>query len=345
LQEPNSTRDPNYRDNFLAEYYLQAVVNAKLAGAAAWCFHTMVAVDMRSGSGPPFLEDRLRAYPEPEWAFVNSLNARVLLRASNGVNYMAAQAGGGFGVQADWTAASPGSWNVFGVSALSGGPLVHGDRVAIAAPSGKHFLQATAGGGSSLSAAGQTVGAWETFILERSGSGAIRHGEPITLRANDTPFYMTASGGGGGSVSVNGASRGSAETFTLLFVTPHSAATASIGPTAAAQTKAVMGPARRVSREKSAALPVPRREAATLPPASIIDRPAEATSTLPLLVGIGSSIVDGVLVRTAAVFLGNEVHIVKQGDTLANLTVRRIGPDDVELAELKSGRTFRIKQP
>src|SRR5258708_20899144 len=150
LQEPNSTRDPDYRENFRAEYYLQAIVNAKLAGAAAWCFHTLLGVDFRDGTGPPFLEDRLRAYPEPEWAFVNSLNARVTLRASNGVNYLAAEAGGGYGVQADWTAGSPGSWHVFGMAALSGGPMVSGDRVAIAAPDGTHFLQAAGRGGPAL---------------------------------------------------------------------------------------------------------------------------------------------------------------------------------------------------
>src|SRR5262249_49753965 len=49
LQEPNATRDTNTysADNFLAEYFMQAVVNAKRAGAAAWCFHTLVAADFR----------------------------------------------------------------------------------------------------------------------------------------------------------------------------------------------------------------------------------------------------------------------------------------------------------
>ena len=75
MQEPMATRDTffPYPSNDRAEYFLQAIANVKLSGAAAWCFHTEVAVDFRDG--PRFLEDRLRAYPEPEWAFVTSLNA------------------------------------------------------------------------------------------------------------------------------------------------------------------------------------------------------------------------------------------------------------------------------
>src|SRR5262249_49552733 len=78
LQESMSTRDNLffYPSHDRAEYFLQAIAHAKLAGAAAWCFHTDVGVHYREG--PPFLEDRLKAYQEPEWAFVNSLNAKVI---------------------------------------------------------------------------------------------------------------------------------------------------------------------------------------------------------------------------------------------------------------------------
>ena len=71
LQEPNSTRDATYTANDRATYYLQALANARLLGAAAWCFHTLEAIDFGDG-GPSFLEDRLRAFPEPEWAFVTA---------------------------------------------------------------------------------------------------------------------------------------------------------------------------------------------------------------------------------------------------------------------------------
>ncbi len=228
LQEPMSTRDNlfPYPSHDRAEFFMQAIANAKLAGAAAWCFHTDVAVDFRDG--PPFLEDRLRAYPEPEWAFVNSLNPRVILQTSNGINFLVAEGGGGGGVRADRTAAGPGSWEVLSASALSGGPLISGDRVAFTTADGIHYLQATGGGGTSLRAAGASIGGWEAFIIEKPGGGIIRHGNSITLRANETPFYVSAEGGGGGSVSVNSASPGAWETFKILFVSPHSAVTASL---------------------------------------------------------------------------------------------------------------------
>jgi hypothetical protein len=221
LQEPMSTRDNlfAYPSHDRAEYFMQAIAHAKLAGAAAWCFHTDVGVDYREG--PPLLEDRLRTHAEPEWAFVNSLKARVILRANNGVNYVVAEGGGGAGVRADRTAAGPGSWEVFGMTALTGGPVLADDRVSLLASNGSHFLQAAGGGGALLRAAGDSVGAWETFRIEKTGGGVVRHGDSISLRANDTPWYVTAESGGGGNVSVNSASRGAWETFTILFVSPH----------------------------------------------------------------------------------------------------------------------------
>lgn len=221
LQEPMATRDSLFRypSNTRSEFFLQAIANAKLAGAAAWCFHTEVGVDFRDG--PPLFEDRLRAYPEPEWAFVNSLIPRVMFQASNGVNYVVASGGGGGGTRADRTSAGPGSWEIFSVSVLGGGPILSGDRVAFTTADGVHYLQATGGGGAALRAVGTSIGAWETFVIERSGGGIVLHGDAITLRANDGPFYVTAESGGGGNVSVNSASRGPWETFRILFASPH----------------------------------------------------------------------------------------------------------------------------
>jgi hypothetical protein len=220
LQEPNSTRDPTYTANDRADYYIQAVANAKRAGAAAWCFHTLVGTDMRTGL--PFFEDRLRAYPEPEWTFVNSLNARVTLRTANGVNYVVPEGGGGAGVRADRTAAGPGAWEILDVVNLTGGPLLSGDRMALRTPDGSHYLQAVGGGGAALSAASSTVGAFETFIIERAGGGVIRHGESVTLRSSSGTWYVAADGGGGGVLNVRSTSAGAWETFMLLFVSPHS---------------------------------------------------------------------------------------------------------------------------
>jgi hypothetical protein len=72
LQEPMSTKNSEVHgpSNDRAEYFRQALAHARQAGAAAWCFHTRVAIDYREG--PARLEDRLRLHAEPEWAFVTS---------------------------------------------------------------------------------------------------------------------------------------------------------------------------------------------------------------------------------------------------------------------------------
>lgn len=220
LQEPNTTHDTRffYPSNDRAEYFLQAVANAKLAGAAAWCFHTEEGVDFRTG--PPFFEDRLRAHPDVEWAFVSSLNIRVVLRAADGAHYLVAEGGGGGGMRADRSASGPGSWEVFGATALGGGPLISGDRVSLATADGAHFVQAANGGGGPLRATGQAVGAFETFVIEKPGGGVIHHGDAVAMRAGS--WYVVADAGGGAGASANSAARGAWETFTLLFATPHS---------------------------------------------------------------------------------------------------------------------------
>jgi hypothetical protein len=222
LQETNSTRDPTYRSNDRVDYFLQGLANAKLFGAAGWCFHTLETADFREG--PAFLEDRFRQFPEPEWAFVNALKQRVVLRTGNGVNYIVPESGGGAGVRADRTASGPGSWEVLTVVSLTGGPLVSGDRVAFLTADGTHYLQAVNGGGAGLRAGATAIGPQETFVIERASGapGVIRHGEPVLLRANDSSWYVTADGGGGGAVNANTTNRGAFETFMLLFASAHS---------------------------------------------------------------------------------------------------------------------------
>jgi hypothetical protein len=229
MQEPMTTRDSFfvYPSHDRAEYFLQAIANAKLAGAAGWTFHTEVGVDFRTGA--PFFEDRLREYPEPEWAFVNSLKPRVVLRTNNGVNYLVAENGGGAGVRADRSAGGPGSWEIFDVSDLAGGPLISGDHVSLGTADGKHFLQAAGGGGGQLRASSESVGALETFTIEKPGGGVIRHGDAVALRAGDSSWYVSAQSGGGSLANVTGTARGAFETFTILFVTPHSTGSVSAG--------------------------------------------------------------------------------------------------------------------
>lgn len=219
LQEPMPTRDFTftwYVQHDKAEYFLKAAANAKLSGAAAWCFHSPLADDLRGGQ--TFLEDVFRAYPEPEWAFMNALlPARVNLQTANGVNYVKAEGGGGGDVSANSIAV--GSWETFNVSSLSGVPLVDGDRVAIRTADGTHYLTAVGGGGGALRAAADSAGPWETFIVEKPEGGGIRPGDSIRLRVNsDARWYIAAEGGGGGRVMANRPSAGTWETFTLRFV-------------------------------------------------------------------------------------------------------------------------------
>jgi len=229
MQEPMTTRDSFffYPSHDRAEYFLQAIAHAKLAGAAGWTFHTEVGVDFRTGA--PFLEDRLREFPEPEWAFVTSLKPRIVLRANNGANFIVAENGGGGGVRADRSAGGPGSWEVFDVVDLAGGPLISGDRVALATADGKHYLQAVGGGGGQLRASSDSIGAFEAFTIEKPGGGVIHHGDAVSLRAGDSSWYVSAESGGGSGVGVTATARGAFETFTLLFATPHSVAAASAG--------------------------------------------------------------------------------------------------------------------
>jgi hypothetical protein len=218
LQEPMPTRDFTftwYVNHDKAEYFLKAAAHAKLSGAAAWCFHSPLADDLRGAQ--TFLEDVFRAYPEPEWAFMTSLlPARVNFKAANEVNYLQADGGGGGAVRA--TSLTAGSWETFTIAPLDGVPLVSGDRVTIAAPDGRHYLQAAGGGGGPLRAAATSAGAWETFVIEKADGGGIRPGDPIRLRVvGDTRWYVAAEDGGGGNVMVNRSAAGSYETFRLLF--------------------------------------------------------------------------------------------------------------------------------
>jgi hypothetical protein len=66
LQEP--TRFPN-PSTHRASFFLDALANAKRAGAAAWCFHTNLGFNLRESLFRDLLESRL----EPEWAFVTAL--------------------------------------------------------------------------------------------------------------------------------------------------------------------------------------------------------------------------------------------------------------------------------
>src|SRR5262249_36734244 len=70
LQEP--TRYP-FPSTDRARFFQEAMANAKLAGASAWCLHTDLAFDL----GDSLFQNKIESRQEPEGVFVNSLIPRV----------------------------------------------------------------------------------------------------------------------------------------------------------------------------------------------------------------------------------------------------------------------------
>src|SRR5262245_34789462 len=151
FQEPMPTRYVFFPVTFDADLYRQQMTNAKLAGAAAWCFHTQGTGEI----GDSFFQDIIDSNPEPDRLFIDSLQAGGQRRASNGSNFGSAAAGGGGDVRADRLSAAP--WETFKVVSLTGGPLVSGDRLAFQTADGTHYLQAVGGGGATLRAVGTQI--------------------------------------------------------------------------------------------------------------------------------------------------------------------------------------------
>jgi len=212
LQEPMPTRYVYFPVSFSSDNYREQMISAKRAGAAAWCFHTNI-----QGDNPDSLFQALiESEPEPERAFVNSLLPRLNLRTSNGVNFVAAESGGGGDVNADRLGAGP--FETFTFEVFAGGPIFDGDRVAIRTVDDTHYLQAVSGGGGPLRATSERVSAFETFVVEKPDGGALRPGDAVRIRLNDATWYVSAEGGGGGRTMVNRPSAGLWETFTAFFV-------------------------------------------------------------------------------------------------------------------------------
>src|SRR5262249_51529489 len=159
FQEPMPTRYIFYPNSYRSDLYREAMLNMKLYGAAAWCFHS----DMGEDIGDNVMQNLIEAFPEPEGNFVNALIPRINLRSSNGTNFVVAEGGGGADVNANRVGA--GAWETFRVIVLSGGPIISGDSVALQTVDG-HYLQAVGGGGGGLRATGTQIGPFETFTIE-----------------------------------------------------------------------------------------------------------------------------------------------------------------------------------
>lgn len=210
LQEP--TRFP-FPSTDRPEYFREALANAKLAGAAAWCFHTNLTFDI-GGAGP--VERLFEARDRPDGQFLNALDPALHFRTASGIHYVTAEGGGGGDANATRMAA--GLWETFRVTVIGGGPLVSGDHIALRTSDGFHYLQAVGGGGVTVRAVGLVPGPWETFIIEKAGGGAIRPGDAVTLKTAANPvWYVCAEDGGGSRLSANRAAAGLWETFTVAF--------------------------------------------------------------------------------------------------------------------------------
>lgn len=89
----------------------------------------------------------------------------------------------------------------------------------------------------------------------------------------------------------------------------------------------------------------PRPKPQSMAPAMVERATPVALPAMPKLVAIATNVVDGMLVRTAVLSLGDDLQIVKAGDVFANFSVRSVGIDAVEIADANGqtpGKTFKI---
>ncbi len=78
------------------------------------------------------------------------------------------------------------------------------------------------------------------------------------------------------------------------------------------------------------------------PAPAVAARPLSPAPVLPHLIAIATDAADGNPVRTAVLALGDDLQIVKAGETYSKFVVRAINSDGVELADPATGSTFKI---
>ena len=81
---------------------------------------------------------------------------------------------------------------------------------------------------------------------------------------------------------------------------------------------------------------------APAPPAVAPAAPSAPVQVLPKLIAIVSDTTDAGSIRTAVLSVGDDVQIVRAGDSISKLVVQSIGVDVIELADPVSGSTFKI---
>ena len=77
----------------------------------------------------------------------------------------------------------------------------------------------------------------------------------------------------------------------------------------------------------------------TLAPST--QHPAPSTPAV-RLVAVATNVIDGALVRTVVLSLGDDVVVAKTGEKVGDYSVKTIGIDVVELIEAGTARTFKI---
>jgi len=77
-------------------------------------------------------------------------------------------------------------------------------------------------------------------------------------------------------------------------------------------------------------------------PQLVVEPIAAPKPVLPKLVAIASTMIDGAPTRTAVLTTGDDIQIVKVGDTILMFVIRSIGVDAIEIADPFSGATFRL---
>jgi hypothetical protein len=108
-----------------------------------------------------------------------------------------------------------------------------------------------------------------------------------------------------------------------------------------ASPPAYPAPTRDPFRFGKRADPAPPKPAAPAP-APVFSESTPAPPVLPRLIAIALTTTEGVAQRTAALALGDDLRIVKPGETMARFVVHSIGADVVELIDPLTGATYRV---
>ena len=148
---------------------------------------------------------------------------RLAFLTPNGMYYMNASRGGGYGQTVIATSTSTSDYTSnFNIVDLNGGTLNEGDPVAIKCWANPAFyLSAQNGGGGLITPDATSIGSNETFRIHKLGGiyfyGPIANGDWIALQTANG-LYLHIDGDGGSTITANASSSGPHETFTYTKI-------------------------------------------------------------------------------------------------------------------------------